>query len=570
MRGARSGGTGRRPATTAAAPWALPAVLVLLAIASPGAGASPGEGVATWRAANAEPAGAWPAHRSRQARPASSRRRPLRARPAIVGGSQIEIGQAPWQVAVSGEFTFESEKFFTLCGGSILSSTRILTAAHCVLNPFTGERLAPGSLHVLAGASKLELEAGAQESVGVALRVHPYFEPASPAPVPDDVAVLSVKALTLSERAKPIALVAAGSEPGEGAVVNLTGYGRQNPEARPNGNLYSIALNVRYSRECGGESDAVFVCASTAAGSPCSGDSGSGLTVPGGEAGLLGVTNAVQVLEGRRCAAGAMAAFANLAAPEVALFVSGSEAPPRAPRGGGAGISGVTRVGSSYTCTPGHWSGAPTITYAFIDGAGAKVLQQGASPSYALSSADVGRSILCEVRASNSGGTGLGRTLPLGPVEPAPPPPPVAVPIPVSPAVIPVPAGGVAGVSVFSAPEPSRITIAGIKIAVTRAGLALVRLDCTGGLACRGKLKLEATHPVHGRSRLDSIGGASFSITKSRVTAVKIQLNALGRKLLTAAHGHLNVRLALIGLETLPTHSELHAVRLLAQKPGKK
>lgn len=43
----------------------------------------------------------------------------------IVGGAEIEISEAPWQVSL---LRFNSHT----CGGSIISENYVLTAAHCV------------------------------------------------------------------------------------------------------------------------------------------------------------------------------------------------------------------------------------------------------------------------------------------------------------------------------------------------------------------------------------------------------------------------------------------------------
>lgn len=46
----------------------------------------------------------------------------------IIGGSDASPGQLPWQVAV--EITTSSGK--SLCGGSLISATHVLTAGHCM------------------------------------------------------------------------------------------------------------------------------------------------------------------------------------------------------------------------------------------------------------------------------------------------------------------------------------------------------------------------------------------------------------------------------------------------------
>jgi hypothetical protein len=339
----------------------------------------------------------------------------LDARAAIVGGSRISIEQAPWQVVV---IVFISETEALLCGGSILDGTEVLTAAHCVVNPSSKAEIPPEDILVGAGTENIEIE---PEQVRLAggVRVHPYYNPYAALPAPDDVAVLGLEGSLVFDRdVQPIAPVSAGSLLPDGTAVDLTGFGRQNPEEELNGRLYGIGMTLGFSRECSGELDALFLCARSPDGSSCSGDSGSGLTFSGTPATLVGVTDTVQVIDGKPCLPGAIGGFVNLAAPEIRDFVlEGNESPPRAPRGGGAAIRGITMVRDTLSCEPGGWSNAPTFTYVFIDSNDGEVLQQGPSPTYTLTKADIGRSILCEVLAANAGGTGVGRTPALGAVQ---------------------------------------------------------------------------------------------------------------------------------------------------------
>jgi len=207
--------------------------------------------------------------------------------------------------------------------------------------------------------------------------------------------------------------------------VDLTGFGAENPLlAGSNGMLYSIGMTLRFSRECGGAAGALFLCASTPSGSLCFGDSGSGLTIPGSPATLTGVADTVELTSGKPCLQGALGGFANVAAPEIRDFIEGGEEPPRAPQGGGVVIRGVPTAGKSLSCEHGSWSNDPVFSYAFVDSADNEILQQGSSPTYALSGADVGRAIFCAVQAANAGGTGVARTMALSPVRPAPVPAP--------------------------------------------------------------------------------------------------------------------------------------------------
>ncbi|HWF33350.1 MAG TPA: trypsin-like serine protease [Solirubrobacteraceae bacterium] len=395
----------------------LAAVLLLAAAASASRPRSHAAGT-VWSGARAHALAAY--RRGRALRAQSARRHARRrrgAREAIVGGSQTSADQFPWQVAVLTETG--------LCGGVVVGLGEVLTAGHCVVDPETGEPLLPAEVLVLAGSSNLSeeesVDPAVQERIASAVRVHPYFDYAAGPGTPDDVAVIDVgQALLETATVKSVKALATVLPPAEGMPALVSGFGEQDTEpAELDGNLYALSTTIGFSRECGLEerANALFVCASTPSGTICRGDSGGAL-VSGSPASLIGVVDTVRIVGGRTCVDGAVDGFANVTAPEILDFVEGSEAPPVAPRGGGAGIRGFIEVGKSLTCEPGSWSGSPTYTYAFIDSAG-QVLQQGPATSYPLTSADLGRAILCEVYATNAGGTGVGRTPALPPIEAA-------------------------------------------------------------------------------------------------------------------------------------------------------
>ena len=48
----------------------------------------------------------------------------------IIGGDFIEPGSRPWLVPVAGKY---------FCGGSLISPSAVMTAAHCVIDPYWGE-----------------------------------------------------------------------------------------------------------------------------------------------------------------------------------------------------------------------------------------------------------------------------------------------------------------------------------------------------------------------------------------------------------------------------------------------
>jgi Trypsin len=368
-----------------------------------------------------------------------------RARAAVVGGVLDSIEQVPWQVAVFADFEVEGEHFGLLCGGSIIAMSRIVTAAHCAINPFTEQPLPPSSFVVLAGASAItsqEIETGptveAQFVEGA--RIHPDFDYRAGPGTPDDVAVLQLKgALTASAAVKAIELPSPLASPVfEGTDAALSGFGAEDPSAEElDGDLHSLSVDLGPSRECGGEADAVFLCASSSNGSACGGDSGGALTEElDGSSTLIGLVDTVDGTAKEPCGHGALDGFVNLAAGEVRGFIEGSEDPPLAPRGGGIVIRGKLTVGEALSCEPGDWTNDPTYTYTFIDSANEQVLRQGSSSTYLLSEADVGRTIQCQLQAANAGGVGTAVTSALPPVKRAPSAPP---PPPQNPSTPPLP-----------------------------------------------------------------------------------------------------------------------------------
>jgi N-acetylneuraminic acid mutarotase len=329
------------------------------------------------------------------------------------------MSSAPWQVEIFAEISKEKA---VACGGAILDFTHIVTAAHCVYDPETGTPFPASALAIVAGiapvtAEEIERNPAAQARLVAGVRVHPFFQYSLGAGAPDDVAVLALGgSLSLDSTVRSIGLAPPGVSLLEGAGVLLSGFGEQQYGVESDHELYSLSMTAGFAGACGGEADAVFVCASSQVGSGCSGDSGSALT-SGSPAVLVGVMDTIEEVSGQYCQAGSTNGFVNTSAPEIRDFIEGSETPPTAPRGGkGAAFAGEGKegenaeVGGPLTCEAGSWSGSPTISYAFVDSANGIVLQSGSVATYTPTSSDVGRRIYCEVIASNAGGTGVART----------------------------------------------------------------------------------------------------------------------------------------------------------------
>jgi len=198
-------------------------------------------------------------------------------------------------------------------------------------------------------------------------------------------------------------------------------------------------------------------------------------------------------------------------------------------------------VGDVLTCEPGRWTGAPTLTYLFVNSVNGQTLQSGASSTYQLTTADVGRKIYCEVQAANSGGTDVVRTTALLTIEAAPYSPP---PITSEHMAATEQKGGATEQKGVYAPTPSILSLVATKGVVEQNGAATVKLACVGGTSCSGKLTLQVKQFAkrkRGRraSRNITIGTASYAIAAGATANVTIRLNGTGRALLSADHGRL-------------------------------
>jgi hypothetical protein len=100
-------------------------------------------------------------------------------------------------------------------------------------------------------------------------------------------------------------------------------------------------------------------------------------------------------------------------------------------------------------------------------------------------------------------------------------------------------------------------------IAVQAHARALVRLKAVGAGSCHGTLTLKVKlKSGKRRSRLKAIATARFSLAAGKLATVKLALNASGRALLRAGHGHLTASLVVLKSVPAPTQARTARVRL--------
>jgi hypothetical protein len=310
----------------------------------------------------------------------------------IFGGQVVDApSSAPFTVLIVAA----SGSASSLCTGSVIDASHVLTAAHCAVND-QGQRFAARDFEFLIGASTLTRNEGLIGPVR-RVRIHPAYDPSSGQA---DVAVLEVPPMPLSNTISPVPLVAVGAAPVAGATVRAFGWGESGP-GEVDGNERMLDLTLGAPTDCWSGVAAVG-CARTDAGGPCPGDSGGPIVRDGVQ---IGVTN---TRIGNDCVAGSQLGFVDLSAAGIAEFVRGSDAPPAMPSAAApATLIPPPLTGGVATCKAPAWANAVTTTSVFFHRDGGAVVQEGPANTYAPKPSDAGHELGCRSVAQSPGGSAI-------------------------------------------------------------------------------------------------------------------------------------------------------------------
>lgn len=210
----------------------------------------------------------------------------------IVGGDSISISLTPWQVALID--TSEANNFDgQFCGGSIISSQWILTAAHCVDGTTT-----INSFRVLAGQTTLSTSSLSGNTVQ-SIVIHPAWNPSTS---DNDIALVRLTTpLTLvNDQVEVVAIPSVRPRNGQGAYISgwgstyfrngSTDYNLNNSPAKFPTSLRGGIIGVASDATCSSEMGADFVQGSMICGGTptylidaCQGDSGGPLVTLGND-----------------------------------------------------------------------------------------------------------------------------------------------------------------------------------------------------------------------------------------------------------------------------------------------
>ncbi|CAG0906313.1 unnamed protein product, partial [Darwinula stevensoni] len=197
-------------------------------------------------------------------------------------GEDAEIEQIPWQIS------FQTLSGFHFCGGSIMDSTHVITAAHCC----DGE--GPGSANIRAGSNRND-RGGVLVNVADVLQ-HPSFDWND---LSNDICLLTLdEPLPLDDvTMKAVALPEQDQDYEGGVDVSVSGWGTLSPGGSTPDILQVVDVYTYTDDACneayGGDVTPDMICAGVDEGGKdsCQGDSGGPLFLKGGDEHLVGIVS---------------------------------------------------------------------------------------------------------------------------------------------------------------------------------------------------------------------------------------------------------------------------------------
>jgi secreted trypsin-like serine protease len=310
----------------------------------------------------------------------------------IVSGYSIGISSAPWQVALL-RYPGSTDYLSQFCGGSIISASWIVTAAHCVAGKTVSD------IRVLAGAGSLS----SSSYNGVSIKQIVSRSDYNASSHDNDIALIQLTT-PLQLNGSKAAIDLATAKPSGGSSAVITGWGNTFYSSPYGGSstsfpyaLQQASIIVRSDYTCSGSSDKYNATTMLCAGGiwtadTCQGDSGGPLAVNvGGVWTLAGVTS-----WGIGCASSYPGMYANVAnytswIRTTANITLGTTTPT---------ITGANQahVGVTLEAVPGTWTPAG-VSFSYQWRAGDTPVGTD-SAFYTPTDSDIGKQITVSVTGS--------------------------------------------------------------------------------------------------------------------------------------------------------------------------
>jgi trypsin len=230
--------------------------------------------------------------------------------PRVIGGSDSSTSQYPWQAAVVKDARFGGSDFNRqFCGGSLITPTIVITAAHCVYDtdPDNGpaSQLDPNDVDVILGRTTLTGTDGVEHDVSATAYQSNYNPDYQGDGVPqNDVGYL---VLETASAQTPIQIASAEETAlwDPGSIEEVTGWGAtatNGPGSGGSDTLQAAEVPIVSDSSCGSVlvygsdfDEETMVCAGYPEGGvdTCFGDSGGPMQAPVGDGTyrLVGITS---------------------------------------------------------------------------------------------------------------------------------------------------------------------------------------------------------------------------------------------------------------------------------------
>jgi len=203
----------------------------------------------------------------------------------IVGGSETEANEYPWQVALKRPGARSPS-----CGGSIVSSKTIVTAAHCTIG--TGL----DHYKVVVNEHDVNVNDGEIEYSVCGKKEHPNYNSGT---LDNDVAILTLcEDLVFTKTVAPVCLPTKTGSAYDGVLSTVTGWGTLFAGGPQPTVLHGADVTTITNRECNGDYGQgsildSMICAKESGKDACQGDSGGPLITSetGNSKSLIGIVS---------------------------------------------------------------------------------------------------------------------------------------------------------------------------------------------------------------------------------------------------------------------------------------